>query len=120
MDTRRIVYLLATGFFCLAVLPGAVLDIVQPQMVVDTMAIIGLPMYVLVLIGVWKLLGVAGLVFPRFKTINEWAYAGFFFDLTGASYVHAAGGDSMSSIVVPLVFLVPLTASYLARPAARA
>ena len=83
MDTRRIVYLVATGLFCIGIFPGAVMDIVQPAMVVEAMTKIQLPMYLLVLIGVWKILGAVALAFPRFRTLNEWAYAGFFFDLTG-------------------------------------
>lgn len=49
------------------------------------MAKIGLPLYVLTLVGIWKLLGFVALAAPRFRRINEWAYAGFVFDLTGAA-----------------------------------
>ena len=115
MSKTRFAYPAVTALFCVAILPGAVMDIVQPPMVVELMSIIDLPMYVLTLIGVWKLLGVVALSLPRFRRINEWAYAGFFFDLTGASFCHWAGADTMTSIVVPLMFLLPLGASYVLR-----
>lgn len=108
-------YLAVTALFCLAILPGAVMDIVQPAVAVDMMTRLGLPASLLTLIGIWKLMGVVALALPRFRRINEWAYAGFVFDLTGAAWLHAAGSDTMASIITPLVFLVPLTASYLLR-----
>ena len=84
MDKRRIAYIAATGLFCLAILPSGIMNIAQPQMVVDAMTAIDLPMYVLALIGMWKLLGIVALAQPKFTRINEWAYAGFVFDLSGA------------------------------------
>ncbi|MCO4747423.1 MAG: DoxX family protein, partial [Proteobacteria bacterium] len=102
--------------FAFAIMPGAIMDIAQPEMVVEAMQIIDMPLYVITLIGVWKILGVLALANRRFRLINEWAYAGFFFDLTGASFAHAAGGDTVTSIVVPLVFLIPLAGSYMLRP----
>ena len=120
MSKTRLAYPVVTGLFCLMILPGAVMDIVQPQVVVDTMAGIGLPLYVLTLIGIWKLLGIVALAQPRFRRINEWAYAGFFFDLTGAAFCHWAGGDPIFAIITPLVFLLPLGASYVLRDQAHA
>jgi len=108
-------YIALTALFSVAILPGAVLDIAQPDFVVDAMATIDMPLYVITLIGVWKLLGIVALALPRFRRINEWAYAGFFFDLTGAAFAHAAAGDVPSSVITPLVFLPLLGASYFLR-----
>ena len=118
MERANLGYRLTTGLFCLAILPGAIGDLVQPEMVVEMMEAIDLPLYILTLIGIWKLLGVVALAMPRFRRINEWAYAGFFFDLTGAVWVHLAGGDPVSSVIPAAVLLVPLGASYMLRDAA--
>ena len=99
---------------------NAVFDIVQPDVVVDAMTRIDMPLYVVALIGVWKLLGIVALASPRFGRVSEWAYAGFFFDLTGAAVSHAAGGDTLASTITPLVFLLPLAASYAQGDAQRA
>ncbi len=114
MTKKTIAYVAVTALFSLAILPGAILDIIQPELVVTTMAKIGLPLYVLTLVGTWKLLGVVALATPKRARLNEWAYAGFFFNLTGAAFVHAAGGDTAGA-PIPLVFLVLLVASYLLR-----
>ena len=117
MDTKKIAYIVVTAVFCIGILPGAVLDIAQPDFVAETMAGIQLPLYVLTLIGIWKLLGIVALAAPQFRRVNEWAYAGFFFDLTGAMWVHLAGGDPLSSAVPAGVLMVPLFASYWLRDA---
>jgi len=120
MKNRRIAYLATTGLFCLGILPGGIMDLVQPEMVVDVAQNIGLPTYILTLIGIWKLLGIVALARPSWRRANEWAYAGFFFDLTGAAWCHAAGGDALPSIIIPLVFLLPLGVSYAMRDAKEA
>ncbi len=119
MNKKKLAYIIVTALFGLAILPGAVMDIVQPQMVVDIVKTLGLPMHLLTLIGVWKLLGVAALAAPKFRRLNEWAYAGFVFDLTGAAFLHGAVGDN-AGIAPPLVLLAVLIASYKLRDAHRA
>jgi hypothetical protein len=57
----------------------------------------GYPAYLLTILGVWKLLGVLALLVPRFPRLKEWAYAGFFFDLTGAAVSGIASGSARDS-----------------------
>ncbi len=112
MSPSKLVFLIATALFCVGILPSAVLNMVQPDFVVEAMNLIHMPMAAIALVGFWKLLGVFGLIQPWFPRVTEWAYAGFFFDLTGAAFLHMAAGDTVTSIVSPLVFLIPLGASY--------
>lgn len=56
---------------------------------------------------------------PRLPRLKEWAYAGIFFDLTGASISHAASGDGASRVLPPLVFACIAFASWLLRPQSR-
>ncbi|MEE9384543.1 MAG: DoxX family protein [Nannocystaceae bacterium] len=114
MSKQRIAFITTTAVFTLAMLPGAVMDLTQPEMVVRVMETLGMPVYVLTLVGIWKLLGLVALARPRFRRINEWAYAGFFFDLTGAAFLHGAAGDT-AGVPVPLIMLVLLVASYVLR-----
>lgn len=103
-----------TGLFCLGMLPGAVMDIVQPEMVVGVAENLGIPLHILTLIGIWKLLGIAALLQQKWGRLQEWAYAGFFFDLTGAAWWHGAAGDT-AGIAPPLVLAGLMVGSYVLR-----
>lgn len=80
---------------------------------------LGFPPYMLTVLGIWKLLGVIAIVIPRFPRLKEWAYAGFFFDLTGAAASHIFSGDGLAVAAQPLVFLALVIASWALRPPGR-
>ena len=63
---------------------GGAWDILRVPQVRGLIERLGYPPYFLVILGTWKLLGAVALVIPRFPRLKEWAYAGVFFDLTGA------------------------------------
>jgi len=98
---------------------GGVLNLAQTEQVVSVLNHLGYPAYFASILGMWKLLGAIAVVIPRFPRLKEWAYAGFFFDLTAASISRAAVGDSAADIVAPLVFLALVLASWALRPAGR-
>ena len=98
---------------------GGVLRLVGGQEVVDATRHLGYPLYFVTILSTWKLLGAIAITAPGLARVKEWAYAGFFFDLTAAAISHAAVGDSAGDIVSPLVFLALVAASYLLRPASR-
>jgi hypothetical protein len=81
----------------------------------------GLLTSLLTLLGVWKLLGVLALLAPRFPRLKEWAYAGFFFDLTGAVvFILSRGGpDAGTNIFFPIMLIPILVASWALRPSSR-
>jgi uncharacterized membrane protein YphA (DoxX/SURF4 family) len=51
----------------------------------DFVSHLGYPVYLMTLLGVWKILGVVAILIPKFPLLKEWAYAGFFFAMTGAA-----------------------------------
>src|SRR5258705_6320241 len=69
---------------------------------------LGYPIYLLTILGIWKILGVATLLVPKFPLLKEWAYAGFFFIMSGAIFSHLAVGDPVKEII-PSVLLLILT-----------
>jgi uncharacterized membrane protein YphA (DoxX/SURF4 family) len=85
----------------------------------DSMTHLGYPVYLLTLLGVWKILGVVALLIPKFPLLKEWAYAGFFFAMSGAIISHIALGDPMNEIFPSLLLLILTVVSWYFRPADR-
>lgn len=80
---------------------------------------LGYPGYFARILGAWKLLGVIALLAPGLGRVKEWAYAGFVFNLTGATLSHLAVGDSILEAIPPLALLGLAAASYVLRPSDR-
>jgi uncharacterized membrane protein YphA (DoxX/SURF4 family) len=80
---------------------------------------LGYPLYLLSILGIWKLLGAAVILAPKLPLIKEWAYAGIFFLLTGALASHAASGHAWVEFIPAAFLLVLLAASWYLRPADR-
>ncbi|WP_400260848.1 DoxX family protein [Sphingobacterium sp. SG20118] len=77
------------------------------------------PLHFLTIIGIWKLLGVPAVLLPKFPLVKEWAYAGFFFLMTGAILSHLAIDDKSSTYFGPALLLVLTIVSWYYRPADR-
>jgi hypothetical protein len=80
---------------------------------------LGYPLYFLTLLGVWKILGVAAILAPKFPLLKEWAYAGFFFTMSGAVCSHLVIGDGMQELFGPVLLLILTALSWYFRPADR-
>jgi hypothetical protein len=118
-NPKVIGYWLTTGLFSAAFLASGAAELTgAPAAVTPTLAL-GYPAYVLTILGLWKVLSVPALLAPRLPRLKEWAYAGIFFDLTGAAASHAFSGASPGIIATPLVFLLIAVASWALRPSSR-
>jgi uncharacterized membrane protein YphA (DoxX/SURF4 family) len=98
---------------------GGILHLSQSPEVVSTLHHLGYPAYFATILGAWKLLGAIAITLPGLPRLKEWAYAGFFFDLSAAAISRAAVGDSAPDTIAPLVFLALVLASWALRPASR-
>ena len=98
---------------------GGVINLVHTERAVATLHHLGYPAYFASILGAGKLLGAVVITIPRFPRLKEWAYAGFFIDLTAAAISRAAVGDSAADIIAPLGFLALVLASWALRPADR-
>ena len=98
---------------------GGVLNLSQSQQVAETMHHLGYPLYFASILGLWKLAGAIAITVPGLPRLKEWAYAGFFFNLTAAAASQAAVGGSAVDVVGPLVFLGLVMASWALRPSSR-
>jgi len=80
---------------------------------------LGYPVYFLTMLGIWKILGVVAILVPKFAVLKEWAYAGFFFAMSGALFSRIASGDSFSQIAPALLLLTLTVISWYFRPTNR-
>src|SRR5215510_11688082 len=119
MKSKLIGYWVTTVLLALTLLPGGMFDIAQPKQVVDIFTHLGYPLYFGVLLGVWKVLGGIAILVPKFPRLKEWAYAGVFFDLSGAVVSHTARGDSVGDILTPAALILLAIASWALRPSSR-
>jgi hypothetical protein len=120
MTARNLGYWITTGLVALAFAFGGVADLARFPDVIAGMAHLGYPAYFAGLLGLWKVLGAGAILAPGTARLKEWAYAGMFFDLTGAAYSHASSGDPAGKILTPLVLLGLVAASWALRSDARA
>ena len=64
---------------------------------------LGFPVYFIQFISVAKLLGVIAILIPGFPRLKEWAYAGLFFDLIGATYAGIAVSTKFDPMILTML-----------------
>jgi len=111
-----IIYWIATGFLALGMTAGGVQQLLQIGGYVDIVTVLGYPVYILSILGFWKILGVLAILIPKFPLIKEWAYAGFFFAMSGAAASHITMGQPFIEAVPSLVLLTFTVVSWYFRP----
>jgi uncharacterized membrane protein len=116
---NQIIYWVATGLFVFGMTASGISQILHLKEMNEIITHLGYPLYLMTLLGVWKILGVIAILVPKFKLVKEWAYAGFFFLLTGALISHLAMGDGGKAIFGPLFQTIFLIVSWYFRPANR-
>lgn len=119
---KKIIYWIATIWLALGMFStgaGQLFKAKAGQGGADMISHLGYPLYLLTLLGIWKLLGVAALLVPKCALLKEWTYAGFFFILSGAIFSHLAAGDMVYKILPSLLLLILTAISWYFRPADR-
>jgi len=121
MEKRnKIIYWIATSFMAFGMLVSGLQQIFRTKEMVDMIVHLGYPFYFMTILGIWKILGVIAVLIPRFKLVKEWAYAGFFFTMTGALISHlASGDDGVKEIIGPIMQTIFIILSWYFRPVNR-
>ena len=119
ISVRSAGYWTTTLLIVLAMLSGGATYLLGAEVPLRGMADLGYPAYFVTILGIWKVLGGLALLAPRLPLLKEWAYAGIAFDLTGAAFSHAAVGDPVAKVMVPLMHLAMMVASCALRPGSR-
>ena len=115
-----IAYWVTTALVVFELALGGVWDVLRVPQVRGLIERLGYPLYFLVILGIWKLLGAIALIIPRFPRLKEWAYAGVFFDLTGAvASLSASGLIDAVTATYPIVMTGVAIASWALRPPSR-
>ena len=116
---NKIIYWIATVWLSLGMVSTAIVQLLKVKDEAVMMSLLGYPLYLLTLLGIWKILGVIAVLIPKCGLVKEWAYAGFFFAMSGAVYSHLAVGDKPISLFGPTLLIVLTILSWHFTPADR-
>jgi hypothetical protein len=123
MKSRIIAYWVATVLVAFFIGSGGVVQFMFLRGNIHaTVPVLGYPLYFMVILGFWKVLGAIAILVPGFPRLKEWAYAGIFFDLTGAAASCVAVGGYGAygfHVIAPLLLAVLAVASWALRPESR-
>jgi hypothetical protein len=112
----KIIYWIATPWLSLGMFSTGLVQLLHLKEEVEMMTHLGYPLYFLTILGVWKMLGVVAVLVPKFPLVKEWAYAGFFFAMTGAVFSHIACGDGAKELFGPSLLIILTIVSWYFRP----
>jgi len=115
---KTIAYWITTALVAFS-MSGGVAQLARVPGVVEGFAKLGYPPYFVTVLGFWKTAGAIAILVPRFPRLKEWAYAGIFFDLTGAAASCAATHEVAMHVIAPLIGAVLAVASWALRPESR-
>jgi hypothetical protein len=116
---NKIIYWIATAWLALGMVSTGIVQLLKVPEEVDMFKRLGYPSYLLTILGIWKLLGVVAVLAPKFPIVKEWAYAGFFFIMSGAILSHLANGDQAIEFFGPTLLLALTGLSWYFRPMER-
>lgn len=117
---RRGTFWAVTGIVAAAALSGGIGQLMHATTTMEGLAALGYPPHFATILGFWKIAGALALLVPGVPTLKEWAYAGLFFDFTGASFAHfSAGNGTMLHAGAPLILAAALLISWWLRSGER-
>src|SRR5688572_23810347 len=105
---NKIIYWIATLWLALGMVSTGIVQLMRTPEEIELMNGLGYPIYFLTIIGAWKILGSVAVLVPKFPLVKEWAYAGFFFNMSGAVFSHLFVGGSAIDLFGPML-LIALT-----------
>ena len=119
MNAKSVAYWVTTVFLAFNIFSGGIAELARLPGNVEGTVFLGYPVYLLTIIGTWKVLGTIALLVPRFPRLKEWAYAGIFFNMTSAAISHAVSGDAAWHMFYTGFLAIVTIASWALRPQSR-
>jgi hypothetical protein len=116
--TRTVLYWVTTGIlvFCMT---GGVFELLSVKATIDGIMRLGYPAYIIPALGLGKVLAILAILWPGFPRLKEWAYAGIFFNMVGATVSHVACHDGSWILIVTVTIAAITLASWALRPNSR-
>jgi hypothetical protein len=115
----KIIYWVSTIWLALGMTSTGIVQLIRMEEEVNNFSGLGYPVYLMTIIGFWKILGVVAVLVPKFHLVKEWAYAGFFFAMSGAIISHLISGHGATGIFGPVLLLILTVVSWYFRPGDR-
>lgn len=119
VNRKTVAYWATTGLLSAGLVYGSVADITLQPASIEIMEQLGYPLYLLVILGVWKALAAVAILAPGMPRLKEWAYAGVFFNMTGAFVSHVVIGSAPYHFIASGLFVLLVIASWALRPQSR-
>ncbi len=113
---NKIIYWVSTVWLSFGMTSGGIFQMMKMEDAVKNFQHLGYPEYLLTILGVWKLLGVIAILIPKYALIKEWAYAGFFFAMSGAFVSHIIMRDSFGDTFPSVLTMILVVVSWYFRP----
>jgi type II secretory pathway component PulF len=113
MKKTKIIYWVITIPFLLFMLFSAINPFIDRASGEKLMAMLQYPFSLLIFLSFAKILGIIAILVPGLPRLKEWAYAGFMFDLVGATHAMIAVHLPVSDWIFMLVFILILSLSYI-------
>jgi hypothetical protein len=116
--TRRnkIIYWVTTIWLALGMSSTGIVQLIRMEEEVLNFTNLNYPVYLMTIIGIWKLLGVVAILIPKYPILKEWAYAGFFFAMSGAIISHLVIADEVVPFFGPALLLLLTIVSWFFKP----
>jgi uncharacterized membrane protein YphA (DoxX/SURF4 family) len=111
--TNKIIYWILTAAVLLPMAGSGFPELFSdgPAQTVQSLQTLGYPLYLMKILGLAKILGALAIITNRFPKLKEWAYAGYTFNLLGATASHILAGDGVHA-PIPFTMFVLLMGSY--------
>ena len=119
MKWKSISYWVITGMVAFFIGSGGAAELARVPGNIEGLVQLGYPAYFATIIGFWKVLGAIAILAPGFPRLKEWAYAGIFFNMTGAAATAVFAGAAPWHLIVDLVLTALTVASWALRPPSR-
>ena len=113
---RSVVCWIVTSILSAECVVGGAMGALRLQPFIGIVGHLGYPPYFMTILGIWYILAGLALLAPRFPLLKEWAYAGLFFNYSGALVSHFAVRDPIKTFIAPVAFACFVVLSWSFRP----
>lgn len=115
---KAIGYWVTTGLlvFCMT---GGIFELLAVKPTIEGIMLLGYPAHIIPALGLGKILAILAILWPGLPRLKEWAYAGIFFNMVGATVAHVAHHDGAWIHVVTVTIAAITLASWALRPQSR-